>query len=132
MPLRQRRCWRRSSSWLQLRRWRRAEFARIAWRDLAGWADLDETLADLSRAADEALRLAQSIAMRTLTARYGTAAFSCRSPQRLIIVAMGKLGGGELNFSSDIDLVLLYPASGETDGAHSISNQEYFTRLARL
>lgn len=115
----------------QLRRWRRAEFARIAWRDLAGWADLNETLADLSRAADEALRLAHEHAMRTLTARYGTPRSAAQVPQRLMIVAMGKLGGHELNFSSDIDLVLLYPASGDTDGAHAISNEEFFTRLAQ-
>ena len=54
-----------------LRRWRRAEFARIAWRDLAGWAALPETLADLSRAAELALVLAHEFALRALTARYG-------------------------------------------------------------
>jgi glutamate-ammonia-ligase adenylyltransferase len=114
-----------------LRRWRRGEFARIAWRDLAGWASLAETLADLSRAADLALRLAHEFALRALTARYGQPRSAALAPQQLIIVAMGKLGGGELNFSSDIDLVLLYPEAGETDGAQSISNEEYFTRLGQ-
>jgi glutamate-ammonia-ligase adenylyltransferase len=115
----------------QLRRWRRAEFARIAWRDLAGWASLDETLADLSRAADQALRLAHDFARHALSLRYGQPRAASQSLQELIIVAMGKLGGRELNFSSDIDLVLLYPSSGETDGARSIGNQEFFTRLAQ-
>src|ERR1700722_18117699 len=115
----------------QLRRWRRAEFVRIAWRDLAGWASLAETLADLSRAADLGLRLAQEFAERGLTARYGKPRSAAAVEQQLIIVAMGKLGGGELNFSSDIDLVLLYPQSGDTDGANSISNQEFFTRLGQ-
>ena len=115
----------------QLRRWRRAEFVRIAWRDLAGWASLAETLADLSRAADLALRLAQEFAERGLTARYGKPRSAAAVEQQLIIVAMGKLGGGELNFSSDIDLVLLYPEAGETDGARSISNEEFFTRLGQ-
>ena len=114
-----------------LRRWRRAEFARIAWRDLAGWASLAETLADLSRAADLALVLAHEFALRALTARYGQPRSAALVPQQLIIVAMGKLGGGELNFSSDIDLVLLYPEGGDTDGERPISNEEYFTRLGQ-
>jgi [glutamine synthetase] adenylyltransferase / [glutamine synthetase]-adenylyl-L-tyrosine phosphorylase len=114
-----------------LRRWRRAEFSRIAWRDLAGWASLAETLADLSRAADLAVVLAHEVALRTLSARYGQPRSPARVPQQLIIVAMGKLGGGELNFSSDIDLVLLYPNAGETDGERSISNEEFFTRLGQ-
>ncbi len=114
-----------------LRRWRRAEFTRIAWRDLARWASLEETLADLSRAADLALRHAHDFALRALTQRYGQPRAASGSPQQLIIVAMGKLGGGELNFSSDIDLVLLYPEDGETDGAHSIGNGEFFMRLGQ-
>jgi glutamate-ammonia-ligase adenylyltransferase len=114
-----------------LRRWRRAEFVRIAWRDLAQWAQLDETLADLSRAAERALWLAQEFAARPLVLRYGQPRSASGETQRLIMVAMGKLGGAELNFSSDIDLVPLYPESGDTDGARSISNQEFFTRLAQ-
>jgi glutamate-ammonia-ligase adenylyltransferase len=114
-----------------LRRWRRAEFARIAWRDLAGWASLAETLADLSRAAELALRLAHDFALRGLSERYGQPRSAALAAQQLIVVAMGKLGGGELNFSSDIDLVLLYPEGGETDGARPISNEEYFTRLGQ-
>ena len=49
--------------------------------------------------------------------------------QRLIVVGMGKLGGGELNVSSDIDLVFVYPEDGETDGGRSLSNREFFDRL---
>ena len=48
-----------------------------------------------------------------------------------MILAMGKLGGGELNFSSDIDLILLYPEDGETDGARAIDNAEFFLRLGQ-
>ncbi len=114
-----------------LRRWRRAEFVRIAWRDLAGWADLDETLADLSNAADTALRLATQFAADTLYERYGRPRDDAGVLQELIIVAMGKLGGRELNFSSDIDLVLLYPSGGETDGRRTIDNQDFFTRLGQ-
>ncbi|MGA2562560.1 MAG: bifunctional [glutamate--ammonia ligase]-adenylyl-L-tyrosine phosphorylase/[glutamate--ammonia-ligase] adenylyltransferase [Steroidobacteraceae bacterium] len=116
----------------ELRRWRRAEFTRIAWRDIAQWASLDETLAQLSHAAECALRLAQQFAERSLALRFGQPRNAALESQQLIIVAMGKLGGGELNFSSDIDLVLLYPENGETDGATPLDNQEYFTRLAQL
>jgi glutamate-ammonia-ligase adenylyltransferase len=114
-----------------LRRWRRAELARIAWRDLAGWADLGATLADLSAAADRALRLSEAFAVRALGALHGQPRNAHGEAQPLIIVAMGKLGGEELNFSSDIDLVPLYPEDGETDGAHPISNQEFFTRAVQ-
>jgi glutamate-ammonia-ligase adenylyltransferase len=112
-----------------LRRWRRVEFARIAWRDLAQWADLDETMQSLSSAAEGALQVAEQFARRTLVRRYGEPRGAAGAGQRLIVVAMGKLGGGELNFSSDIDLVPVYPEGGETDGTRSISNQEFFTRL---
>ncbi len=116
----------------RLRRWRRAEFTRIAWRDLAGWATLDETLIELSRTADLAVERAYEFAESSLNASYGTPRSSAGEPQQLIMVAMGKLGGRELNFSSDIDLVLLYPQAGESDGPQRISNQEFFTRLTQL
>jgi glutamate-ammonia-ligase adenylyltransferase len=115
-----------------LRRWRRAEFARIAWRDLAQWASLDETLAQLSHTADLALTLAARFSRHVLERRYGLPRGEDGGTPQLIVVAMGKLGGGELNFSSDIDLVPLYQESGETDGARSISNQEFFTRQLQL
>lgn len=114
-----------------LRRWRRAELVRIAWRDLAGWADLAETLHDLSAAADRAVRLAHAYALAVLRARHGRPRSADGLEQRLMVIAMGKLGGGELNFSSDIDLVLLYGRDGETDGARALSNHEFFTRLAQ-
>jgi glutamate-ammonia-ligase adenylyltransferase len=52
--------------------------------------------------------------------------------QQLIVVGMGKLGGGELNFSSDIDLVFLFPEHGTTDGGRPLANEDYFTRLGQL
>ncbi|MEE9142022.1 MAG: bifunctional [glutamate--ammonia ligase]-adenylyl-L-tyrosine phosphorylase/[glutamate--ammonia-ligase] adenylyltransferase [Gammaproteobacteria bacterium] len=115
----------------ELRRIRRTEMLRIAWRDLAGWADLDETLTDLSLFADACLRAALVSSTATLNERCGHALDHDGQPQTLIIVAMGKLGGNELNFSSDIDLVFLYPEAGETSGPRVLSNEEYFTRLVR-
>lgn len=114
-----------------LRSWRRHEMVRIAWRDLAGWADLAETLSDLSAMADAAINLAVQFARRGLVARYGEPRSADGTAQPLVVLAMGKLGGGELNFSSDVDLILLFPEHGETDGARSIANEEFFTRLAQ-
>ncbi len=81
-----------------LRRWRRAELARIAWRDLAGWASLPETLLDLSNAADAAIRAAQEFAWRRLVERHGAPQTDNPEAQRLIIIAMGKLGGQRAQF----------------------------------
>jgi glutamate-ammonia-ligase adenylyltransferase len=114
-----------------LRRWRRREMVRIAWRALAGWADVEETLVDLSDFADAAIRVAVEHARQALTARYGEPRSSSGAAQPLVVLAMGKLGGRELNFSSDVDLVLLFPEHGETDGPRPIANEEFFTRLGQ-
>jgi len=114
-----------------LRRWRRHELARIAWRDLAGWADLEETLADLTAFADTAIRTVVDYARHALVGRYGEPRSAAGDAQPLVVIGMGKLGGGELNFSSDVDLVLLFPEHGETDGPRGISNEEFFTRLTQ-
>ncbi|HVH85053.1 MAG TPA: bifunctional [glutamate--ammonia ligase]-adenylyl-L-tyrosine phosphorylase/[glutamate--ammonia-ligase] adenylyltransferase, partial [Steroidobacteraceae bacterium] len=104
---------------------------RIAWRDLAGWAELGETLADLSAFADAAIRTAVSYARHALVARYGEPRSAGGEVQPLVVIGMGKLGGGELNFSSDVDLVLLFPEHGETDGTRGVANEEFFTRLVQ-
>jgi glutamate-ammonia-ligase adenylyltransferase len=116
---------------MELRRWRCREMVRIAWRDLAGWAHLEETLADLTSFADAAIRTACEFARRPLVARYGEPCSEGGAIQPLVIVAMGKLGGGELNFSSDVDLVLLFPEHGETNGPRPIATEEFFTRLGQ-
>jgi len=114
-----------------LRKWRCREMVRIAWRDLAGWAHLEETLSDLTAFADAAINVACEFARRPLVARYGEPCSERGVVQPLVVVGMGKLGGGELNFSSDVDLVLLFPESGETNGKRSIANEEFFTRLGQ-
>lgn len=122
----------------RLRRWRRREMVRIAWRDLAGWAPLAHTLAELSALADAAIGAASQHAWTRLTRLHGEPRAPSGEVQPLVVVAMGKLGGGELNFSSDIDLVFLFPEHGETAGAPGapglpgpISNEEFFTRLGQ-
>jgi [glutamine synthetase] adenylyltransferase / [glutamine synthetase]-adenylyl-L-tyrosine phosphorylase len=114
-----------------LRRWRRREIVRIAWRDLAGWADLAATLSDLSAFADAAIDAAVQHARHALVARYGEPRSAAGVSQPLVVLAMGKLGGGELNFSSDVDLIFLFPEHGETDGPRRIANEEFFTRLGQ-
>ena len=114
-----------------LRRLRRRELLRIAWRDLTGVAALPEVLGELSALADAAIVAALAFATRALHARYGTPRSPNGEIQELLVIGMGKLGGGELNFSSDIDLVFLFPEGGESDGSRAIANEEYFTRLGQ-
>ncbi|MFO1455339.1 MAG: bifunctional [glutamate--ammonia ligase]-adenylyl-L-tyrosine phosphorylase/[glutamate--ammonia-ligase] adenylyltransferase [Steroidobacteraceae bacterium] len=116
-------------SWL--RRWRRREMVRIAWRELAGSADLATTLEDLSAFADDAIAFAYEHAWRTTTARFGTPRMPDGAPMPMVVVGMGKLGGRELNYSSDIDLVFLFPGYGDTDHAAPVSHDEFFIRLGQ-
>jgi glutamate-ammonia-ligase adenylyltransferase len=115
-----------------LRRSRTREMVRIAWRDLSGWAGLGETLADTTAFADAAVGVATDFAARDLALTYGEPCNGTGEPQPLIVLGMGKLGGGELNFSSDIDLIFVYPDKGETNGSRAIDNEDFFTRLGRL
>lgn len=115
-----------------LRRFRRRHMVRIAWRDIAGWADLDETLHELSALGDACIEFAYRRLYDLLAARYGTPRGEhSGDAQPLVILGMGKLGGRELNYSSDIDLVFLYPEDGQTDGERPIDNAEFFLRLGQ-
>ncbi|MDP9197898.1 MAG: bifunctional [glutamate--ammonia ligase]-adenylyl-L-tyrosine phosphorylase/[glutamate--ammonia-ligase] adenylyltransferase [Pseudomonadota bacterium] len=114
-----------------LRQLRRRELVRIAWRDLEGHAPLPEVLEELSALADAAIGAALVFATRLLEPRYGVPRAPSGERQELIVLGMGKLGGRELNFSSDIDLVFLYPENGETDGRKAVANEDYFTRLGQ-
>ncbi|MBT8103754.1 MAG: bifunctional [glutamate--ammonia ligase]-adenylyl-L-tyrosine phosphorylase/[glutamate--ammonia-ligase] adenylyltransferase [Gammaproteobacteria bacterium] len=116
----------------ELRRIRNRTLLRILWREIFSLADLDETLGELSGLADSMLDVATRSAMRLLAPRYGHVRDSRGQRVPMVILGMGKLGGRELNFSSDIDLIFLFSEDGETDGARSVSAQEYFGRLSRL
>ena len=115
----------------QLRRFRNRYMLHVLWREIFGLADLDETLASLSDLADRALAVAAAKAVRELSPRYGRVRDASGREVPLVVLGMGKLGGRELNFSSDIDLIFLYPVDGQTDGDKRISAQEYFVRLTR-
>ena len=115
-----------------LRRLRRRVFLHAMVRDLTGRAALTEVCAAHTRLADVALAAAAAFHARELDAVHGAPiGADSGTPQALIVVGMGKLGGGELNVSSDIDLVFVYPEEGETAGPRTISNREYFDRLGR-
>ncbi len=115
----------------RLRRFRTREMVRIAWRDLAGWAELGETLRDLSQLAEVCIDEALGHIYRWQCDTWGTPRDARGEPQRLVVLGMGKLGGEELNFSSDIDLIFCYPQLGETDGARRRSTDEFFTAVGR-
>lgn len=115
-----------------LRRLRQRVMARLITRDLGGLADLDEVVGTVTRLAEIAIRTAVARLHGELAAVHGEPrGASNNAAQQLHVVGMGKLGGAELNASSDIDLVLVYPEEGNTDGARALSNHEFFTRLTR-
>ncbi len=114
-----------------LRELRRREMLRIAWRDLAGWADLDETLADLSQLAEVCIQAALDFHYRQACRRWGTPALADGRPFNLVVLGMGKLGAWELNFSSDIDLIFAYAEDGVLSGKKDISYEEFFSRITR-
>jgi glutamate-ammonia-ligase adenylyltransferase len=115
----------------RLRQFRNRTLLHILWRELAGIAGVAETLQSLSELADDLVAVATRCAETELGRRFGTPRGDQGRELRIVILAMGKLGGQELNFSSDIDLIFLFPGDGETDGKRALSAQEYFTRLTR-
>jgi glutamate-ammonia-ligase adenylyltransferase len=115
----------------RLRRLRQRVLLRTMARDLAGRADLFEVCATMSDLADETLGAALAWAEARLAAEHGVPRGARGDRQPLVVVGMGKLGGRELNVSSDVDLVFVYPEEGETDGARPLSNHEYFARAGR-
>ena len=114
-----------------LRRHRQLEMVRIAWRDIADLADLDETLEDLSMLAEHLIDGALGPLFERATARFGIPTNRAGEPQNLIVLGMGKLGARELNFSSDIDLIFAYRDDGELKDRKQTSYSEFYTRLAR-
>jgi glutamate-ammonia-ligase adenylyltransferase len=116
-----------------LRRFKYRQLLRIASRDLLGDADLTVTTEELSRLADVCLGEAWRLAEAGLRARYGAPLRPDGGETGLAVIAMGKLGGEELNYASDIDLMFVYGEDGETEGGADgrLPNGEYFARLAR-
>ncbi len=115
-----------------LRSLRKRVMLHLISRDLGGLGDLSEVMRGMTALAELAVRRTQDFTMQTLVAQYGQpVGGESGSPQELLVIGMGKLGGGELNVSSDIDLIFAYPEDGETNGTRTLSNHEFFSRLGR-
>ncbi|MDN7127568.1 bifunctional [glutamate--ammonia ligase]-adenylyl-L-tyrosine phosphorylase/[glutamate--ammonia-ligase] adenylyltransferase [Pseudidiomarina sp. 1APR75-33.1] len=115
-----------------LRRYRQRWFASIAAADLDQQLELRETLNHISAAADAFIIAARDWAYAQLCERHGTPRDEQGQAQPLLIIGMGKLGGKELNFSSDIDLIFCYPEQSETDHPKKpIETNVFFTKLVQ-
>ena len=121
-----------------MRLFRQREILRIATREVFAYASLASLTEDISNLADAAMEAALHFAWTGLVARFGTPMSTPEpdeaakpKPVTFVVIGMGKLGGRELNFSSDIDLIFLYSDEGETTGVkgHSISTGEFFQKL---
>jgi glutamate-ammonia-ligase adenylyltransferase len=117
----------------RLRLYRTAECARLVWRDVLGLDDVDATLAAVTALAERCLGLALEAVEGDFVRRHGQVPGPDGRPVRLVVFAMGKLGGGELNFSSDIDLVYAYEHGGESQGdsIRPLHAEDYFARLGQ-
>lgn len=117
---------------LALTRFKRREYLRIVLRDSLGLASLAETTWELSNLADAILAQAYAWAWNDCVTRFGTPMHAARQRRQvtgMAVLGLGKLGGGELNYSSDIDLLFVYAAPGET--AQGEANREFFLKMAQ-
>ncbi|MCP4598445.1 bifunctional [glutamate--ammonia ligase]-adenylyl-L-tyrosine phosphorylase/[glutamate--ammonia-ligase] adenylyltransferase [Neptuniibacter sp.] len=116
-----------------LRQFRQREQVRIIWRDLTRMNDMRTTTQELSWLADACVEQTMDWLHAQAAQRWGNpiGRYS-KKPQRMVVLGMGKLGANELNLSSDIDLIYVYPENGETDGEKkNLENQEFFIRLGK-
>jgi len=114
-----------------LRRFKYRETLRIAYGDIVRAQGLETVTRQISYVADALLEAALQAALRKTEAARGTPRAADGRPARMIVLAMGKLGGVELNYSSDVDLVFLYDEDGQTDGPRPTTNAEFFAQVAR-
>jgi len=114
-----------------LRRFKRRETLRIGYGDVICGQNLRTVTAQISHLADAILESAVRAARRGLEEKRGCPRRPDGGRARFVVLALGKLGGVELNYSSDIDLIFLYDVDGQTDGPRQQTNHEFFDRLAR-
>ena len=119
-----------------LRLLRQRVMLRTIVRDLNHFADLHEVMRAMTDLAEVAVQCALSVLHPMLVSRYGEPLGESGQPQQMIVVGMGKLGGEDLNVSSDIDLIFAYEEDGETSvqsaEQKSISHHDFFIRLGKL
>jgi glutamate-ammonia-ligase adenylyltransferase len=114
-----------------LRRFKQRETLRIAYGDIIRGQRVEVVTRQISHLADATVEAAVRFARAILEQKRGVPRRTDGQRSRFVVLAMGKLGGCELNYSSDIDLIFLYEADGSTDGQRSLANVEFFDRLAR-
>ena len=111
---------------------RKQVMVKLILRDLNGLADLNEVMQTMTALAEVCVQQSLVCLNGALQAQFGSPmGESSATAQELLVIGMGKLGGGELNVSSDIDLIFVYAEDGETNGSPALSNHEFFTRLGR-
>ncbi|HYM10670.1 MAG TPA: glutamine-synthetase adenylyltransferase [Bryobacterales bacterium] len=115
---------------LALARFKRRNLLRIMLRDVLGRATLAEVTLELSNLADTLLEAALERVRAELAGLHGRPLLASGEPCEFTVLALGKLGGQELNYSSDIDLLYLFSGAGETDGPQKITNKEFSIKLA--
>ena len=114
-----------------LRRCRQFHMAAITFSDVLNRQSIDASLLQVSSLANALIQQGYTWLYSSLCSKHGTPVGS-HGPMPMYILGMGKLGGHELNFSSDIDLIFTYPEKGETQGGKkSLEHQQFFTRLAQ-
>jgi glutamate-ammonia-ligase adenylyltransferase len=114
---------------LLLRRLRQREMLRIGYNDIVRGLPLEVVTLDLAHLADACVEAAYRLARRRIEARHGPPLGRNGQPARFVVLALGKLGGEELNYSSDIDLIFLYDVEGQAVSPKGLSNAEFFARL---
>ncbi len=119
---------------VDLARFRRRQLVRIVLRDALGFGSLSDVTEELSNLSDGIQNLACRRIRASLAARHGAPKFMDETGAvkdcSFAVISLGKLGGKELNYSSDIDLMFVYQANGETDGPHPIANREFYKKVA--
>lgn len=115
----------------KIRKFRQQEMLRFIWREINSIGRLDDSLAELSDFASVCIEQSLSYLYQELVKDFGEPLSEAGAVQQLSVIAMGKLGGGELNLSSDIDLIFFYAEKGRTSGKRALDNQQFFTRLAQ-
>ncbi len=116
----------------ELRHFRRRVMVRIAWAQALMLVSEESTLQQLSHLAETLIVTARDWLYDACCREWGTPCSEDGTPQPLLILGMGKLGGGELNFSSDIDLIFAWPEKGATRGGRrELDNAQFFTRLGQ-
>ena len=114
-----------------IRRFKRRETLRIGYGDIICGQSLQTVTQQISYLADACVHSTIQATRLILEQKYGTPINRRGEPAKYVVLALGKLGGEELNYSSDIDLICYYDSEGQTNGSRPISNEEFFSKVTR-